>query len=481
MDFSTIASNSQFRAVVQSNTLARSMYDSLFPSLLFRMEAERAKFPGNIGDTITRSRAGLITPSLAPLSPGQDPDPASFEYEQWTSSPAQYGVSIDSNLTTSAVAIINLFLRNAKQLGLNAGQSIGRVARDRYYDAALNGWTVATAQANAAATTVDVYSLNGFTTARRPDLNVGSQVIAKAVSVTNPLPITIVLDDGSLFSTSVTGFTASANDAIGPGSITISPAIPGGRNAPVNAAIYSVNATEIIRAGGGKKTSSVAGQIFTLALSNAALAKLRTNNVPKHADGYYHVHLDPTSQTQLFQDTGIQRALTAMPDYYAWKQLSLGVAFGANFLENTECPLPTTVKRSSTGAYIPFNTANPNNGYDPFAGQLYANVDPSAASGPVVHRPLFTGAGGLIEDYLPNDLTVTDVGVGGKLGKPMITNNGVELEVDGVTLIFRWPQDRLQQVLSTTWKFIADWQVPTDVATGGPATFKRVVCCEHSE
>jgi len=52
---------------------------------------------------------------------------------------------------------------------------------------------------------------------------------------------------------------------------------------------------------------------------------------------------------------------------------------------------------------------------------------------------------------------------------------------DRVQLLIRSPLNRLQDLVSTSWKFIGDWPVRTDVTTGDAARYKRVVAIEHGE
>lgn len=473
-DTSIILQDPVFRPLVQENVLERAFHDALFPRMMFRLAATPVKFPGNVGDSMYLSAPGLMEPTMEPTN--VDPSPADLTYEQWPVTMQQYANSMDSNMPTTAVALANLFLRNVHQLGLQAAQSLNRIVRDRGYNAALAGWTTcstaaAGAYGGAGDTKVKVRSVNGLQTARRPDLPAGSPVRFEAVSASNPLGVTIVLDDGSLHATSITACSADiAGDTAGPGEITFADAIPGGRFVAADGAIYTADRTDIVRAGGGVKTSAVNGQLLTAAHIRSAVAKLRTNNVPEFGDGRYHAFIDPTSEVQALGDVEFRQLLTSLPDYYMFKSAALGECLGTVFLRDSECPQPTTVKRTAAGAYTKA---------DPFAGQLYHNNTP--ATGNPVHRVLFMGAAAIFEYYLELDQLISEVGVGGKVGDLRVTNNGLEVFTDRIQLIFRWPQDRLQNNLSTSWKFIGDWPVRTDSAVGGPARYKRLATIEHGE
>jgi hypothetical protein len=188
VDFSVIAQDPTIRALVQENILERAFHDALFPRLLFRGEVTPQVWPANVGDTMVFTGAGLIKPKLKPLLPGTDPVPSTYQSEQWAATLHQYGDTIDTHMPSSITAIANLFLRNAHQLGMSAGQSLNRIPRNSMYNAALSGHTVADGT-QVGATTLRVKRLNGFTRARRPDLPLGSPVRFDAVSTNNPLAI----------------------------------------------------------------------------------------------------------------------------------------------------------------------------------------------------------------------------------------------------------------------------------------------------
>ena len=76
--FSTITQSPMIRALVQDGLLERAFHDALFPRILFRGEAEAVIFPGNVGDTLIFTGAGLIPPKQAPLKPGTDPTPSTW-------------------------------------------------------------------------------------------------------------------------------------------------------------------------------------------------------------------------------------------------------------------------------------------------------------------------------------------------------------------------------------------------------------------
>lgn len=455
VDFSTISQDPTVRALVQDGLLERAFHDALFPRLLFRAEAQPQLWPNNVGDRMVFTGVGLMTPTLQPLRPGNDPEPSGYQAEQWDSTLQQYANTTDTAMPTSIAAIANLFLRNAQQLGLNSGQSLNRSVRERAYNAMMSGQTVATSTVGSG-TSVHVQNLNGFTKARRPDLAAGSPVSFSPVSTANPLKITI-----ATVANTVVGFTPDfPGDEIGPGTLTVGTAVA----TTARDAVLAIDETFSVYVGGGTRVDDIGStDLLTLAAIRTAVARFWAQNVPEMPDGRFHAHVDPVAQAQVFADQEFQRLLTALPDYYMYKQFAIGELLNTVFFRNSENPLPETVFRNSDGSYTPT---------DPFGGELYSNGNPT--TGVRIHRTGFFGFGGIYEYYQDLGALITDAGVTGKVGKSTINNNGIEVNTDRIQLILRSPLNRTQDLVSTTWRFIGDWPVRTDVTTGDAARYKRV-------
>lgn len=465
-DFSVILQDPQIRPLVQENILERVFHDGLFPSLLFREDAEPIEYAGNIGDSPVFSGVGMMEPDLEPIIPGQDVTQSDYPKEQWGAFIQQYGKAApDTHMPTSAVALANLFLRNAHQLGLQSGQTLNRLVRDRMYNAALAGNTVCVGGA-VATVTIPVARLNGFTTSRNPAAAAGSTVRFEGVSAANPLPVLVDIA-GTLTARNVVGFSpTNPGDTLGPGTITLDVAA----TLADRAAVLSVDRSIITRVGGGNKVDVINNtSLFRLVDIRSAVSRLRAQNVPVHADRRYHCHFDPTSQAQIFSDPEFNRLLTSLPDYYMYKDFALGELLNTVFFTNTEAPLPETVKGGKTATYSK---------QDPFGAELWST---GATTGVKVHRPIFSGQGGIKEYWLNQNALLTDAGLTGKIGNFQVTNNGIEVMTDRIKFILRSPLDRLQQLISAAWSFIGDWSVRTDAVTGDDARYKRFVACEHGE
>jgi hypothetical protein len=456
-DFSTILQSPEVRQLVQENLLERAFHDALFPSLLFRGEAKSQRWPNHAGDTHIFSGTGLIAPKQKPLVPGTDPAPSSYDTEQWEATLQQYADSIDTHMPTSIAANVDLFLRNAQQLGLTAGQTLNRIVRNNMYNAALSGNTIATAIS--AGTVVTVRYLNGLTTARSGSGG-ASPVRFTTVSVSNPLAVTIGGTERN-----IVGFTPDTpGDEIGPGTITIDSALA----VAVADPILTADRSNIVRVGGGTSSRAV-GSNDTLRLQDirAAVSRFRQQNVPWMPDGYYHCHLSPKSESQIYSDPEWQRLNTSLPDAYYYKDFAIGHILGCMFFRNSETPTAETVQ--------PFDGVTFSE-EDPFAGEL---TNDGTTTGTPIERPLFVAQGGIYEHYQDLDSLITEAGVTGKVGEPSITNNGIRVNADRVQLIIRSPLNRLQDLVSTSWKFIGAWPVRTDATTGDAARHKRFVVIEH--
>src|SRR5215831_14271108 len=324
--------NPSIASTIQSNTLQRVFRDVLYPNLLFRMEAMRELWPIHLGGTSTFTRVGLIKPRTRPAQPNVDPVGKTYGVEQWSATAQKWNDSIDTNMPTSYLQLANQFMRNIHQLGLQAGQSINRVVRDKGYNAYVAGNTVTDTAAVSTATTIHVVNLTGFTT----NLFGGVQT---PVSASNPIPI-------SLPAIGYTGVvTAAAPDVAGDpihgGTLTISPALPA--NLAARSSVLATKRSQIVYSGGGDSIDAIdASDTFAVRDIRTAVAQLRFNNVPAHEDGLFHWHLDSQSELQVFSDNEFQRLNQSLPDYVHYRRFCLGIFGQSAFYRNNEAPTVQT-------------------------------------------------------------------------------------------------------------------------------------------
>lgn len=245
------------QSLVQQNMLQREFQDGLLPSFLYRAEvAASEEWTGQAGDTKTFTGTGFMDIDTTPKDPRVDPTPKEYPFEQWSATLNDWKDTADVQMTQSYNSIQSLYLEKAKKLGINAGATLNRIIRQRLFNPAQAGWTVANT-AQSATTTLRVERLNGFTTARRPDLPAGSPVRYDPVSAANPLQITIQTSATTTVTRNVTGFVSDffilgAPDEFGPGTLTLDAAV----TVADRAAVIASNATWLWRAAPATTRSS---------------------------------------------------------------------------------------------------------------------------------------------------------------------------------------------------------------------------------
>lgn len=442
-------------SIVQDNTLVREFNDALFPELLYRDEAMAERWESGLGETRIMTRASLLAPVTTPLTAGADPVPVSPSYEQWVVSANQYSSSLDTSMQANWAALAPLFMRNAKTLGLQAGQSMNRLVRDALFQAYTGGDTHATA-AGAAVTALPVDSIAGFTEVL---------VDGRPATISPSHPKTIMIS-GVAGTHSVTA--ASPTDPLvplGPGTLTLAAAATWAADAQVRA----TDAPAIIRAGGAADAdglTAVSG--ISLEQIRLAVAIMRRNRVPTHADGFYHVHLDPLAESQLFRDNEFQRLNQSVPDNMRYARFAVGRMLGCIFITNNESP-----NALNSGTLVATGR-----GSAEIASATGAITRNRAGVGLV--RSIVTGGGSIYERWIDESAAFSsEAGYTGKVGSFSIVNGGLQVSTDRVRYILRAPQDRLQQVVSQSWSFSGGWAIPSDSGGGLSASrFKRAVTIE---
>lgn len=447
--------------ILQDRTLERAFRDALFPFLLFRGEARPELWGANIGERVVFTRAGTMPVRTTPLTPGVDPAPGEYPFEQWEAVAAQYGDSIDTHMPTSHVAIASLLAKNVQTLGMNAGQSLNTLTRNPLFRAYLGGNTNMIAAALAAATAIRVASLAGF----RRTLTATGQVAD--VSPTNPIAVTI-----AGVANTVTGAVPdSAAQPDGPGTLTIG--TPLAAPAALRAVVLADNRSRIHRVGGGTSVDAlVAGSILTMQDIITAVASLRANNVPPQSDGYYHIHVSAEGEAQLYADQAFQRLFQSLPNSMPFRELAIAQLLGCRFYRNTENP-----NALNSGALVDTSGGSGSARCAPAIGGEVINQ-----AGVAVKRAIIIGGSAIIEKYLDESAYITQAGVTGQVGQFSVTNQGVQIMTDRIRMIMRAPLDKLQQVISTSWSWSGDFPIPSDGRTSGAtlALYKRAIVIEHA-
>jgi len=447
----------------QAGLLERAFHDGLYPNLAYRAEALAEEWPANTGQSITMSRPGLLGVITTPLVPGQDPIPQVIPFEQWVATLGQFSGTIDTNMPTSTTAMANLFLRNLHQLGLQAGQSINRIARNAMFQAYLSGQTVLLSACLTSDTTLRVSAINGFTDVVIP----GSNVAPQNVSPSYPLPITLGVGSGAVTASVIGAQPDNPADPLGVGTLTLSGAI--GTAFAARSVVLSIYAPRVVRTALGSSIDAI-GPSDTLTLQAAinAVAFLRRSNVQPHDDGFYHAHVSPLGNSQFFADPVFQRLNQSLPEHVIYKEGFIGTISGIMFFMNTEAPDTT-----NTGTLVPTSGGGY---YSPELGAEVVN-----GNGVNIGRMIVTGKGSIYERYIDESQYVTEAGTTGKIGEFDVVNNGINILTERIRLIMRAPLDRLQQTVSSSWSISTSFPVPSDItAPGGSQRFRRACVVEFA-
>jgi hypothetical protein len=411
------------RAIIQDGLLEAAFDNALIPDFLFPRAADLEQVPGQKGQRVTRTRTGLLTPQTTALT-GDIASADSYSVEQFSGVLDQYGNSIDTNMLGSSVAQASKFVQDVQTLGINAGQSLNRIARNRLYAAYAGGRTWVRTADGASNTTVDVQTVDGFGT-------VLVNGVPTAVSASNPLTITI-----AGVANTVTGVdTTNRRLTLGTASVDT-----------LGAAIIAANAPTSIRPNARASAYNlISTDTATVGLFFDAVARLRNMNVPPLPSGNYQAHVDPFTMRQLLSDTEFRQAFQSQGPSDTYANGRLTIFGGVEFLLNNEVPTVTGDSMTVT----------------------------------LARRPIVLGGGSLIAMPLESQGMMLDgTGVQDVPGISVIDagTSGIQ-----VALIVRPPQDRLQQVVSSSWAWTGDFAVPTDsLANSDAALVKRAVVIEHA-
>ncbi len=424
--------------IIQQNFLAREFEDGLSSTLAYRQVASREQFAVGIGETLTKTKPGLKAPTTTPMNPSGNTNlenglsPSTFTVEQYTITLNMYGDTIDLNTVTQKVGIVNQFLQNSRVNGVQAAQSLDRLARNALFDAYLGGNTRVTATLGAPAATIAVDDIRGFQ-------YVQVLGVLTAVSASHTMPVSVngttytlqtATPDGSNVSTAFNGVSGTLTFS---GNVTVA-------NATTGNAVVGAYSPSILRANNRASTNAlVSGDLMTLGLVLDAVAVLRNNAVPP-VNGMYNCYLDATSARQLFADPDFKIAYqgqAASSDFRMGRVVEL---LDTRFIPTTEAP----------------QQVHPTN------------------SALKVRRPIVVGDGALIEGDF--------AGTGATDVSP--SDSMIDM-IDGVAQVTREPLDRLQQIIAQSWYWIGGFSAPSDytvnasiVPTASAAYYKRAVVLE---
>jgi len=286
--------------IIQQGFLEREFENSLKSRLGYRLVADREEFAVGIGETLTKTRAGLKPSVTTPLAPSTNTNfdngltPGNWGVEQYTISLNFYAATQDLNMVTSRVGIASQFLQNAAVNGEQAARSLDELARNALFVPYFGGNTRVTATLSSAGPAVEVDDIRGFQT-------VFVNGVQQSVSSNYPLTVTVgddvysvvgVTPDGTNASTAPNGISGQL---LFSGNVTVADGTAGN-------SVKAATASSIVRpAQRGNTALLQATDMLTMSNLLDAVALLRRNAVPL-VDGLYNCYLDPVSARQLFSD-----------------------------------------------------------------------------------------------------------------------------------------------------------------------------------
>jgi hypothetical protein len=428
--------------IIQQGFLEREFQQAIRSRLGYRACADREEVAVGIGETLTKTRAGLRPAVTTPLAASTNTNldngltPGSWGVEQYTLTINNYASTIDLNMVTSRVGIASQFLQNAYVNGEQASRSLDDLARNALFGPYFGGNTRVRTTLGSAGPAVTVDDIRGFQT-------VFVNGVQQSVSAGNPLLVTMGANSYTLVAVSADTTNVSTTPGGISGVLTFSASVSVSDGTAGNA-VQAATASLILRPN-GRSTSAQLGAADTLTMSNVldAVANLRLNAVPD-MDGSYNCYLDPISARQLFADQDFQRLFIGMTSANEVFKPGQGVVndfLGLRFVLTNES---------------------------------YVQTAPSVP-GAFIRRPIVVGKGALIEgDYA------------GMAASDVAPADSIVSIVDNVCMVTREPIDRLQQIIAQSWYWMGGFCAPSDVTTtpltvptATNASFKRAVMIEH--
>lgn len=438
---------------IQTGFLEREFHTGLQSSIGYRAVADREPVAINVGETVTKTRLGLKAPVTTPLTASANTNldngitPSSQTIEQYVLGIDQYADSIDLNVITSQVGITNQFLANSMTNGMQARQSLDRLARNALFAGYLSGQTRVRTTLGAPAATINVDDVRGFEQVLGTGASAGKFV---SVSGTFTASVVVGLNAYTLIGTARDGSNVSTTPGGFSGTLTFSGNVTVADGTALNGAAHA-NAPVIVRPNGKWTGGSAYGiatatptlastDVLTLGVIEDAIANLRNNT---GYSGTVNLYLDNVSMRQLFADQDFKLMYQGQYGSPEARQGKVFELMGASFIPTTEA---------------------------------LVQVHPSN-SALRVRRPIVCMPGALVEGDF--------AGMAQKAADFAGMNSEAQM-VDGVMMVTRGPIDRLQQIVAQSWFWIGGFVAPTDatansniIPTAGAQYLKRGVVIEH--
>lgn len=482
---------SQFPAQIadelQQGYLEKAYQPGLEPNEVYNLICDVLPVPNHTGDTLTRTKPGLLTSNEDPIDPstaiGLQNGMVNEQYnnEQYTITMQLFNGTQSVDIKTMPMGIVSRFRHAVKACVKQSRQSVDKFRRNQLMGGLciskgqlaltsgyLGGTTIALA-ATTLSTTVHVDDVSGFDFV----LVNGTK---QPVSAANPLPLLV---NGVQIANVIGTALDTTNPAVNPktgapignmGSSMrylrgTSAALASAPNIPIAAAsgrgasgtltldtAVSFTQYEVMQSGfapqiiypNGKAHYSQLGNadLFSESVIADAVAYLRDAQVPPVVDDMYLCILDNTTWRQLYADQDFKQAFETRGSDPVYSRMRLASHLGVAFFMSTNAP------------------------YTPANGIL---------SNPV-RWPVIAGGGALVD--APSDVNATFNNISEEEKKFIYTE-----EYDGIVTALRPPIDAQGRFMQISWESIRGIVVPTDltangiVESAGDGYAKRAVFC----
>jgi hypothetical protein len=436
----------ELQGIIQEGYLERGFRDGLRASLAYRQIADREPIAVRVGETVTKTRDGLIPVDTTPLDPTTNSNfdngmtPKKSRVEQFTLTMAPYGITLDLNTVTDRVGIGGRFVRNAVNLGENALRTLDTLARNALYATYLGGNTRVLTTLGAAGTTVVVDDVRGFEkvfNAKGQPENVSAgtplavQFAGPSGTVRNVIGVTRHVGNNNVSSLKSTGGCS--------GTLLFDANVPVVEGTADNSVVAAV--APVVKRPNGRLTTKALVATDTLKMVDQliwATSTMRDNGVPT-IDGFYNAYMPNMAIQGLFKDDDFKLL-------YRGEHGSAEYKFGTIFTVGGIRFVPTTMSPQQT------------------------------IGGVAIDRTIVCGQGALIEGEFD-----------GQDAQDTPADLHLTVKVEGVSMITREPMDRLKQIIAQSWSWIGGYAVPSDmtadtlaIPTANNSWYKRAIVLESA-
>ena len=472
----------QIQAMLQKNYLQTALQEYLIPNIQYYNVADHVPIPMAAGDTMTKTRPGLLPANPDPIDPttltGLDNGMTVQQWalEQYTLTIQQLQGTQDIDLLTKGQSIVDRFDHSMQTNLVQAAQSVDIYLRNCLYgglvpsganltnikEGYLAGNSFARTAQLSTDTTIAVDDITGFAS-----LYVNG--VLTNVSPSNPILATVYATAGPAAGVAVT-ITGVSQDVsnlskrlfTGPGAggkgasgvLTLLAAI--GTAVVAGDTIAATDGCTILRPNAKSNyTKLAASDTFSQAQILDAVALLRNRQVPPMPDGRYLMVCDYVSMRQIFGDQDYKIATQGRFDSAFFKGAFVDNYLDVHIIQSSNAPVQLPATGGSTVT---------------------------------VRRPVICGADVLVDGYYDG---VKDFANTGSDAASAFTDGAAMAyfreEREGTAIIVRPPIDRQSRSLSMSWISVRDAIAPTDatatssvILTGDNARRKRAVIVEHA-